>query len=80
MKTLLDQANEIKAAIENCVIGIDQTTREGKAKAIIATLDLFAQWQDEEARAYIAALEADPDFDLSPAAFSTTYNRLNQVA
>ena len=71
---------EIQNAIDHCAVGLDLTTLEGKGKWIINALNLFESWRDEEARAFIAALEADPDFDMSPAAFSTTRNRLNQVA
>lgn len=64
---------EIRTAIENCFVGHDMTTREGKSKAIIACLDMFRAWDDAEARAYIEATE-DPGFDLSPAAFSASRN------
>ena len=70
---------ELKTSIDACFIGCTES-REDKAKAIHRCFDLFDSWRDEEARAFVAALEADPDFDLSPAAFSTTRNRLNQVA
>ena len=63
---------EIQASIDNCIVGIDQSTREGKAKAINASLDLFASWRDQDARNYQAALETG--VDLSPRAFDAIRN------
>lgn len=74
--TLIETANQIQSAIDNAIVGCDMTTREGKAEAMIACLDLFAQWRDEELRAYIAATE-DPGFDLSPAAFTSRNHRIS---
>ena len=63
---------EIQNAIDRCAIGIDQTTREGKAKAINATLDLFRAWRDQDAKDYLVALDSNPD--LSPAGFDAARN------
>ena len=74
-KTLDEFANEIRAEIDACSIGIDGTTPEGKKEIFMKTFDLFADWNRDEAIAYIAWSEANPDIDLSPAEFAKRFNR-----
>lgn len=68
---------ELKASIDHCFVGCTESPAD-KARAINRVLDMFNVWRDDQAKAYLAALEVNPD--LSPAAFSTSRNRLNQVA
>ena len=77
-KTPMTNKQDLEAAINRCFMDCDDST-EGKIKAVSAFLDQVDQWRDQEALAFIAAT-ADPDFNLSPAAFNTTRNRLNPVA
>jgi len=70
MKTLIEQANEIKAAIDHCFVGCTES-RADKTRAFIVCMDMFDQWRDQWARDYLKALETA---DLSPTAFSASRN------
>ena len=63
--------DEVKTAVENCSIGIDQTTLAGRLQVVNNCLDLFQGWRDDHARDYQAALETG---DLSPNEFDAARN------
>lgn len=75
MKTLDDFANDIRAEVDACAIGIDGTTIEGKKEIFMKTFDLFTRWNRAEALAYIAWIEENRNFDLSPVEFAKTFSR-----
>lgn len=67
---------EFETAINACSIGCDNS-QQGKFKALTRCFDLFDRWRNEEAVAYLAALESGPD--LSPRAFDASRNCLNSL-
>jgi len=75
-KTLDDFANDIRAEVAACAIGIDGTTPEGRKEVLMKTFDLFAGWNRSEALAYVKyLLEENPEIDLSPVAFAKRFTR-----
>ena len=74
-KTPMTNKQDLEAAINRCFMDCDDST-EGKIKAVSAFLDQVDQWRDDHAKAYLEALDSNPD--LSPAGF-TSRNDLNPV-
>ena len=64
---------EFETAINNCAINCDDS-QQGKYRHLMNGFDLFDRWRRDEDMAYIAQLD-NPDFDMSPAAFSRAYNQ-----
>jgi len=69
--------DEVKTAVENCSIGIDQATQTGRLQVVNNCLDMFQGWRDDHAKAYLEALDSNPD--LSPAGFDATRKRFIPV-
>ena len=67
-------ATQIQAAVNFCFVDCNESF-EGKKKATIACLDMFDRWRREKDLAYITQCRTDPNFDMSPAAFSRAYNQ-----
>lgn len=57
---------EIQSAVNRCFMDCNDSI-EGKIKAVSAFLDQVDQWRDDHAKAYLEALDSNPD--LSPEAF-----------
>jgi len=53
---------ELKASIDHCFVGCTESPAD-KARAVNRVLDMFNVWRDDDARAYLEALETS---DLSP--------------